>query len=87
MMPVSSHASATLHHDVNNIVAYLLIDQISCTGCVAQWLERQNVKRFSSRYMGSNPTVSHSNGLNQTTHGTMFQSTQLLTSTGPRAWG
>ena len=33
------------------------------TGCVAQRLEGPTVKRFSSRGVGSNHTVSHSKGL------------------------
>ena len=44
---------------------------------VMQWLERPTVKRFSLWRVGSNPTVSHSNGLKQATHGTLFKSTQL----------
>ena len=47
------------------------------TGHVAQWLDHPTVMRFSSRRIGSNPTVSHSKGLKQATHSTLFQSTQL----------
>ena len=45
--------------------------------CVAQWLERLTVKRFSLRRVGSNPTVFHSKGLKQATHSTLLQTTPL----------
>ena len=58
-----------------------------CTGCVAQWLARSTLKRFTSLGVGSSPTVSLSKGLKQAFHGTWFQSTQLYMSTRTRAWG
>ena len=66
---------------------FLVLLFLLCTGSVVQWLRRTTVKRFSSRRVGSNPSVSHSKALNEATHNTLFQSTQLLMSTRSRALG
>jgi hypothetical protein len=44
---------------------------------------RGGVKRFTALHVGSNPSVSQSNGLKQATHGTFFQLTRLQISTRP----
>ena len=52
-----------LHIVINHCC--LLILRI-CTGCMAQWLEQcTTVKPFTLRCVGSNPTVSQGNGLEQ----------------------
>ena len=73
--------------ELNPLHNFMTIPGAIETVCVTQWLERPIVKRFSSRRVGSNPTVSHSKAPKQATHGTLFQSTRLQMSTRPRAWG